>query len=125
MEGSPSVWPGAVASALPRHKIFRRHTNSSLEALTDRSRLRAKVCAAPFATANTKIKNHDSIGDKVTQLILLGFFDFSAPRIGNSSSNIEAKSTRTSAGTSDRLTVCGRAMSARLAGGDAPARHIG
>jgi len=35
-----------------------------------------KFAAALFATANTKIKNPDSIGDKVTSLILLIIFHF-------------------------------------------------
>jgi hypothetical protein len=47
-------------------------------------------------------KDPDSIGYKVTRLILLYFFDFSAPRISYTICNMEAKSTRTGDGSSDR-----------------------
>jgi hypothetical protein len=49
-----------------------------------------------------KQKNPDSIGDKVTRLILLDFSDFSAPHNRNTIRNIETKSTQTSAGCNDR-----------------------
>ena len=52
-----------------------------------------------FCTAQ---KNHDSIRNKVTSLILLDFFGFSALRNRNTIRNIEAKSTETTAGTSER-----------------------
>jgi len=51
-----------------------------------------KFGAALFATESRQNKNLDSIGDKVTRLILQDFFDFSAPRISNTIGNIEAKS---------------------------------
>jgi hypothetical protein len=47
-------------------------------------------------------KNPDSIGYTVTRLILLDCFDFSALRNRYTIRNIEAKSTQTSAGSSDR-----------------------
>jgi hypothetical protein len=46
-------------------------------------------------------KNSDSIGDKVTRLILLEIFDFSAPRNRNTIRNIDTKSTQTNAVTDD------------------------
>jgi len=51
------------------------------------------VCTRKFVvalSATAKI-NSDSIGNKVTRLILLEFLDFSALRIGNTTSNMEAK----------------------------------
>jgi hypothetical protein len=51
------------------------------------------VCTRKFVvalSATAKI-NSDSIGNKVTRLILLEFLDVSALRIGNTTSNMEAK----------------------------------
>jgi hypothetical protein len=60
-----------------------------------------------FATASKRSKNLDSIGNKVTRLILLEFFDFSALRIGNTISNMEAKPSNMRAGNS---TIAGAQM---------------
>jgi hypothetical protein len=77
-----------------------------------------RLLARHFCSAQ---KNPDSIGDKVTSLILLMFFIFFALRIGNTTSNIEAKSTQTNAVTDDGAG----AQWVRLAGRDPPARHMG
>jgi hypothetical protein len=62
-----------------------------------------------------KQKNSDSIGDKVTRLILLEIFDFSAPRNRNTIRNIDTKSTQTNAVTDDGARAMGAAGGRRSA----------
>jgi len=61
--------------------------------------LRQLIAERAAALCAPQNKNPDSIGDKVTRLILQDFFDFSAPRISNTTGN--SKSTQTSADSSE------------------------
>jgi len=103
------LWDNGVCNASDRFRWatpatgFSAGTTTVVSERSHRSGLqRASLTRPLFATASRQNKNLDSIGDKVTRLILQDFFDFSALRIGNTTSNIEAKSIQASAGTSDR-----------------------
>jgi len=86
----------SVPMGKPGYRIFRRHNDSGLGALTPLASARASLTRPHFATASRQNKNSDSNCNKVTRLISLEIFDFSALRNRNTIRNIDTKSTQTS-----------------------------